>query len=202
MSRAASHTRTSAKEIGDHLGLDFRMIKACSHRFEELKADGAWEQLYDDRTRPRSDKLDQAWHDFALQYWTDPNLGLVRASEVARDTMRNPNDRSDKHQYRKHYLQKTVGDGHTEMLAAGKSTYGSLFRLSLTRFSDLRPFYVKDATRDTCVCVYHMRWHEFADGLRNYRKTLRTHKISACKCTWAPNERALRKQLVCPRDDG
>lgn len=178
------------------------MIRACQYRFDQLQGDGAWEELYDNHKGSRSDKLDPTWIEFALQYWTDPSLGLVRASEVARDTIRNPSDRSDKCQYRKHYLQMTLGDGHEHMLAAGKASFGDSFHLSMTMFSDLRPFYVKDATRDTCVCVYHMRWHEFADGLRNYRKALRANKISTCKCEWAPNERALRRQLVCPRDLG
>ena len=88
------------------------------------------------------------------------------------------------------------------MLAAGKKEFGPDFHLSMTYFSDLRPFYVKDATRDTCVCVYHMRWREFADGLRNYRHNMRTNGISTCKCKWAPNEKALRKQLVCLPADG
>ena len=78
--------------------------------------------------------------------------------------MRNPDDKSDKQPYRKCYLQKGTHEGHTEMVAAGKAAFGDKFHMSYTYFSDLRPFYVKDETRDTCVCVYHMRWHEFADG--------------------------------------
>lgn len=202
MSRAAHYTKTSYKEIGEVLGLDARMIGECARRFDELRNDGSWEQLYDDRGAERSDKLGQAWREFAVLYWTDPNLGFVRASEVARDTIRNPKDLSDRLPYRKHYLQKTVAEGHADMLAAGKTTFGSSFHLSFTYFSDLRPFYVKDASRDTCVCVYHMRWRELADGLFNYRRKLRTQKISTCQCVCAPNERALRKQLLCPRDDG
>lgn len=128
-----------------------------------------------------------------------PELGVVRPSEVSRDTIRNPKDRSDKEEYRKHYLQKGIGDAHEEMHTAGKATFGDSFHLSLSYFSDLRPFYVQDATRDTCVCVYHMRWREFTDGLRNYRHNLRTRKISTCKCSWAQNDIALHKQLLCER---
>jgi hypothetical protein len=31
------------------------------------------------------------------------------------------------------------------------------FHMSQTIFSELRPFYVKDPTRETCMCIYHMR---------------------------------------------
>lgn len=201
VSRAAHYTRTSYREVGNYLGLDARLIGKCAARFDELQGDGAWEQLYDDRSRERADVTPPAWRDFALHYWTDDSLGLVRPSEVARDTMRNPSDRSDKSSYRKFYLQKNLGEGHAEMFAAGKAAFGDKFHLSFTYFSDLRPFYVKDASRDTCVCVYHMRWHEFANGIHNYRHNLRSNKIANCNCVWAPNERALRKQLICHRPE-
>jgi hypothetical protein len=202
VSKAAMYTKTSFREIGDRLGLNERMISQCQTRFDQLQNDGEWEQLYDTRGAQRSDTFDDAWRNFALQYWTDPELGFVRASEVARDVIRNPKDRSDPVQYKKHYLQKGIAEGHAEMLGAGKVVFGSGFHFSFTYFFDLRPFYVKDATRDTCVCVYHMRWHEFADGLRNYRHNMRTHGISTCSCSWAPNEKALRMQLTCQRADG
>ena len=202
VSRAAHYTNTSYKEIGERLGLSPRMISQCAARFDALANDGEWEQLYDDRCAERADKTPSAWRDLALQYWTDPELGFVRAAESARETMRNPDDRSDKQPYRKFYLQKGIHEGHTEMLRAGKAAFGDKFHLSHTYFSDLRPFYVKDASRDTCVCVYHMRWHEFADGIRNYRQNLRNHSISKCDCVWPPNEKALRMQLICQRADG
>ena len=200
VSRAAHYTNTSYKEIGERLGLSQRMISQCAARFDALANDGEWERLYDDSWAERADKTPLAWRDLALQYWTDAELGFVRAAESARETMRNPDDRSDKQPYRKFYLQKAIHEGHTEMLRAGKATFGDKFHLSHTYFSDLRPFYVKDASRDTCVCVYHMRWHEFADGIRNYRQNLRNHGISKCGCCWPPNEKGLRMQLICPRD--
>ena len=199
VSRAAHYTKTSYKEIGDALGLDSRMIGKCALRFDELANDGNWEQLYDDRGAQRSDTTPKEWLDFALLYWTNQELGFVRESEVARDTIRNPDDKSDKLPYRKCYLQKGIHEGHAEMLKAGKACFGEKFHMSYTYFVDLRPFFVKDETRDTCVCVYHMRWKEFANGIFNYRHSMRSKGISSCNCSIAPNEKALRRQLVCPR---
>ena len=54
------------------------------------------------------------------------------------------------------------------------------FKLGETKFRELRPFYVKDATRETCMCIYHLRWSEFATGLLNYRHRLRKEKVSTC----------------------
>ena len=86
------------------------------------------------------------------------------------------------------------------MLAAGKIIFGDKFTLSHTYFSHLRPFYVKDATRETCMCVYHLRFREFANGLTNYRQTLRDQKVSACTCDWPKNDKWLCRQLICPRN--
>ena len=77
------------------------------------------------------------------------------------------------------------------------------FHLGRTKFRELRPFYVKDATRETCMCIYHLRWAEFSSGLLNYRNQLRKEKVSLCNCNFVGlNEKGLRKQLVCPRAEG
>ena len=45
-----------------------------------------------------------------------------------------------------------------------------------------------------------MRWHAFADGIFNYRHGMCSKGISSCDCVIAPNEKALRLQLICPRE--
>ena len=47
--------------------------------------DGNWERLFDERGAERSDRMDTAWRAHAEQYWTDPQLGFVRAGEAARE---------------------------------------------------------------------------------------------------------------------
>ena len=79
--------------------------------------------------------------------------------------------------------------------------FGENFHIGYTLFTDLRPFYIKNATRTTCMCIYHLRWREMSVGLHNYRKALKQNKISVCACEFPKNESELRKQLICPRLD-
>lgn len=209
MSKAAalSSTKTTIAEIGDTLGLDSRMISKCQARFDAL-TDGEWEQLFDERSSQRSDTLPKEWTDFALSFWTDEFLAdadgsaynFVRRSERMADSLRDPQNRKSGETYRIHWLEERIGVIYDAMLAAGKRQFGeNKFHLSWPTFLDLRPFYVKNATRETCMCVYHLRWREFSDGLLTYRKTLRSEKVSLCSCTAPANEKALRKQLICER---
>lgn len=55
--------------------------------------------------------------------------------------------------------------------------------------------------RETRACVFTicLRWREFANGLINYRKSLRQHKVAQqCLCSWPMTEKLLQKQLICP----
>ena len=73
----------------------------------------------------------------------------------------------------------------------------------MTKFRELRPFYVKDATRETCMCIYHLRWTEMANALLKYRQTCRAQGVSTCSCNFQTiNDKWLRKGLCCQRDDG
>jgi hypothetical protein len=85
------------------------------------------------------------------------------------------------------------------MLKAGKLKFNDKYSMSWPFFLALRPFFVKDATRETCMCVYHMRWNEFAQALLKYRRTMRAQKVSNCACHIPVNEKALRKLLICDK---
>ena len=160
-------------------------------------------------TQERSDKTPELWKEHARQFWTQPYLAnehgeaynFVRRSEKSSDEMRDPKDRLSTDTYRIHWLEARVGDIYEEMVRVGKLHYEG-FHLSWPAFLDLRPFYVKNATRETCMCIYHLRFAEFSKGLISYRKTLREQKISKCKCSWPINERFLQQQLICPRKEG
>lgn len=141
---------------------------------------------------------------FALQFWAGPCLAdehgqaynFVRRSQRTSDEIRDPHDRKSSHRYRILWLEERIGVMYDAMLEAVKQTFGFL---GMTYFLDLRPFYVKDATRKTCMCIYHLRWREFTDGLLSYRHALRQQKVSSCLCSIPVNEKALRKQLICSR---
>ena len=145
--------------------------------------------------------------DFAQQFWTDPFLAdadgsaynFVRRSEKQSDEMRDPLDRKSDKRYRIVWLEARIGDMYEAMLKRGKEIFGAFFKFSWPSFLQLRPFHVKNATRETCMCVYHLRFREFANGLINYRQKLRTQKVSSCNCSWPVNDKWLCRQLICPR---
>lgn len=202
-----SRCKTTIKEVAEALGLDPKLISACRKRFDAL-TDGEWEEIFALRGAMRSDIMDSEWVEFALAFWTDPDLAnendeaynFTRRAESASKVVRNPKDRSKESQpHRIHWLEERVGLIYETMLKRGKQVFGEGFHMSWTFFLDLRPFYVKDATRETCLCIYHLRFEEMASSLISYRNTLKQHKIITCYCNMPANSSALRKQLVCPR---
>lgn len=203
---AFSHTNTSTKDISEALGLNPRMVTKCQARFDAL-TDGEWEQLFDDHQATRSDKMSEVWRDFGLLFWTDPDLAdeqgnalnFVRRSERMSDEIRDPANRKSLARYRIFWLEERINVMYATMLRMGKALHGETFTMGWKYFLSLRPFYVKDATRETCMCVYHLRWREFANGLLKYRKAVRHQKISNCSCTIPINEKFLRQQLICQR---
>lgn len=82
-------------------------------------------------------------------------------SKVVRD----PKDHSSQ-PHRIHWLEERVGVIYETMCQRGKEVFGEGFHMSWPFFLDLRPYYVKDATRETCMCVYHLRFDEMATGAR------------------------------------
>lgn len=203
---ALSRTRATVKEIGDALGLNPKLISACRDRFDSLN-DSEWEALFDDRQAIRSDKMDEEWLDFALEFWTEPDLAdendeaynFTRRAESASKVVRNPEERKSNETHRIHWLEERVQVIYGAMVKRGKEIFGNSFHFSWPMFLDLRPYYVKDSTRETCMCVYHMRFDEMARGLLKYRRTLKQQKVTQCNCSVPENSRALRKLLVCPR---
>ena len=184
-----SPSKTTIQEIGNELGLDARLIGKCQKRFDAL-TDGEWEQLFDDRQKMRSDAFGEAhpeWIEFCKLFWTDPFLtdehghacNFVRRSEKSSDEMRDPNNRKSQARFRIIWLEDKVETMYDTMVRMGKLAHSG-FHMSWPAFLELRPFYVKDARRDTCMCVYHLRWREFADSLLKYRHTLRDQKLSTC----------------------
>lgn len=141
-----------------------------------------------------------------MQFWVQPDLtdefgnvlNFVRESERAADEMRDPKDRKSAERFRIIWLEEKVQVVYETMVRMGKLCFGEEFHMSWPYFLNLRPFYVKDATRVTCMCVYHLRWREFFEGLLKYRNAMRQQKISKCSCEWPKTEKLLRKQLICP----
>ena len=188
--------------------LKLSAVHVWQARFDAL-SDGEWDQIYDDEQKQRSDTTPDMWIDHARQFWTQPFLAnehgaaynYVRRSEKSSDEMRDPKDRKSPDRFRVLWLEARIGEMYEEMVRVGKLLFEE-FHYSWPAFLDLRPFYVKNATRETCMCVYHLRFSEYSKGLISYRKTMREQKISQCKCTWPINDRFLQRQLICPRKEG
>lgn len=203
---AFSNSRTTIKEIGEALGLSPKLISECRTRFDSLY-DCDWEALFEDRSAIRSDKMPEDWVEFATEFWIEPELAdenneaynFTRRAESASKVVRNPNDRHSHEVHRIHWLEERVQVMYSTMLKRGAQVFGEKFHFSWPMFLALRPYFVKDSTRETCMCVYHMRFDEMATGLLKYRRTLKQQKISTCSCEIPKNPRALRKLLVCPR---
>ena len=202
VSQAAMYAKVPVKDVANALGLDPRLVSKCKERFDALANDGEWELLFDDRCAVRSDELDEKWVEHALLYWTDPDLGFVRSSEKMSDAIRDPNNRkAEKH--RLFTLETRIGDMYEAMKASGKRKFGDKFHLGLTKFRELRPFYVKDATRETCMCIYHLRWKQYCDALLKYRTTCRQMRVSTCSCSFdRMNDKSLRQAFVCEKAPG
>ena len=43
-----------------------------------------------------------------------------------------------------------------------------LFNMALSIFRSCKPYYVRKGTRETCLCVYHLRWDLMVEGLPRY----------------------------------
>jgi len=202
VSQAAMYAKVPVKDVANALGLDARLISKCQERFNALANDGEWECLFDDRCAVRSDLLDEKWVEHALLYWMDPDLGFVRCSEKMSDAIRDPNNRNAPKQ-RLYSLETRIGDMYDAMKASGLKKFGDKFHLGLTKFRELRPFYVKDASRETCMCIYHLRWQQYCDALLKYRTTCRQMKVSTCSCSFEGiNEKFMRQNFVCQKQSG
>lgn len=147
----------------------------------------------------RSDKLDPAWEKHATEFWS--RIEISRPSEC-KASVRNPHDRGDKTRYIKRYLMMRVADEHALMVKAGKEEFGEDFHLSMTRNSELRPFFIYDGVRDTCLCIYHLKFKHLADALYNFRKGLRDAKKCQCTTPLLAYDADLRHVLVCERPEG
>lgn len=75
------------------------------------------------------------------------------------------------------------------------------FHLSSTRNSELRPFFVKDACIDSCLCIYHLKFMQATLDLYNFRKALRQSKVCKCDTPLYRNSADLWHALLCPREE-
>lgn len=205
--------------VSAELGVSIeRLSEGRKHWTEWVSGDR--ESIADLRGNMRSDGMDDKWIEFAIDVWKTS----TRRSERAKDSVRNPNDKSDKQLYRIHWLEVRIRDIHEHIVREGKrkfdvpavettpATEGSPaveakpaveFHFSWWYTTKVRPFFVKDGGREVCVCVYHLRFDLLVQALYNYVKRLR-QDIKMCTCQHANHKSPIdfRRAYVCQRNEG
>ena len=179
---------------------------------------GDTDQFLELRVAMRRDKFPEEWADFIVDMWLSEDI--TRQSESAVHVCRNPKSRKDKYEYRIHWLEKKIEDVVRIINEKGKVAFpfgaaykddpsGDILRpefgVSWKYVTALRPFQVKPARRELCLCRYHLQWEMIADAVYNLRKSLRDRKLvddSTCKCKNHKDAFALRRALTCAREDG
>ena len=83
---------------------------------------GDRESIADLCGQARSDRMPDEWLAHAVDTWT----GQTRRSERAKDSLRNPSDKSDKTLYRVHWLEVRMGDIHNIIIKEGARKFNVL----------------------------------------------------------------------------
>ena len=148
----------------------------------------------------RNDKLPKLWLDFAIAFWSDESV--ARESEISKRRIRNPYTRKDKATYGLHFLTVLLKEEYKMMLVAARTHFNGLFYMSATINSVLRPFWVKNSTRETCLCIYHLKFMQAAEDLANFRQSLRASGKCRCTTPLLRHSSDLWHTLLCPKKEG
>ena len=95
--------------------------------------------LYDTRGKVRDDSTPQDWLEFARTFW----LSSCRASEKAKDSIRDPKNRSDKTAYRIHWKEDNIRTLWLKCIAAGKQELSDEYEINERQFRESKPFQIK-----------------------------------------------------------
>ena len=205
---------SSQRYLAEQLEIDRHWLRDGKARAMTFHEEGLLDQIADTRGAERNDKLPQLWRNFCRDYW----FRHCRPGEKMRDKMRHPKDRSDPELYDIYYRERMIADLYkgcskdglvehpvqpiedTDDLETRKVKKG--FKVSERVFRDEKPFNIKDAKREQCLCIWHLRWEFLAEGFYNKWQTLRTDANTKCDCPHLKTGTALRRHLMCPRPEG
>ena len=189
-------------ELGAH-GAD--KIKIGFLRSEAFIDEGCVEALFDDRCKKRSDAFSKeqvAW--LVDEGWLCNDF--TRESEKKADEVYDPSSRqANREHHRLRWLELPLcgPDGfYAAVVAKGKEQWGADFHMSSTFIREHRPWWVKDPTRDVCLCRYHLEFDLLASAFNKLQTVIK------CECSSCKGDkkimtgRALQHALTCERLDG
>ena len=156
------------------------------------------------RGKERSDKCPDEWLTWVGDVgWLHPEV--TRAAESTWDTVRNPLDKSDEHQYRIHWLETKLSVVVDQINVLGRvrfpDDYGypdHIRRTFIVSYKDViavKHFCVRRPRRDVCLCRYHESWSLMCGVLFSARVCAK--KDTACPCPNWRDPYEVRRALVC-----
>ena len=178
--------------VSEATGFPVALLSAGRDRWQ-LWFNGSEDHLVDFRGQVRSDKMCPEWIDLAVDVWRIE----TRPDPSTKASIRNPHNHSDKTPYRIHYLEMRIGDMQKLIVTRGKEKFGDKFHFSWWYCIKVRPFWVKDAGRETSVCIYHMRFDLMVEALYVFIKKLRDAKVCSCTFPNVKDPAEFRRGLLC-----
>ena len=79
---------------------------------------------------------------------------MTRKSEKKKDSVHHPRNRGDGNLYRIYWQECRDEDVLEEILIRGRAVFGAQFHFSEWYVRKVKPFYVKTAKREQCLCQY------------------------------------------------
>ena len=195
-----------ALELGAH---GTKKLNARSDAADAFCAKGVFESLYDSRCKERSDKFSDEMVEWLVSdCWLSNDF--TRESEAKKDEVYDPKTRAkDRQHHRLRWLEVPLMEFYRQVVDRGRSICVEKgwckrpedFHMSATYVRKHRPFWVKDPTRDVCLCRYHLEFDLLANGLSKLRTAIPCpDDCATCKAA-SPLKTGLqlRAALTCPR---
>jgi hypothetical protein len=187
-----------AVHLGSHGVEQLHARLPFSHKFLD---EGVLEALFDPRCKVRSDAVPAEKINWIVyDCWCSDDFS--RESEKKKDEIFDPSTRkSGRSHHRLRWLETPLMMLYEQVKERAKKRWEG-WAPSSWFIRQHRPYWVKDATRDVCLCRYHLQWDCFAKGFSQLRKKLEC-KCNVCSATVSTKSGSeLRKRLTCPRPDG
>ena len=212
---------SSQRYLAEKLELDRSWLAAGKARAMSFYEEGLLDSIAETHEAEHSQRIPNIWRQHCHDHW----LAKCRAGEKMRDKLRNPKDQSDEELYTIHYRETTIKDLYKDCVEQGEAKWppkeASIddfdgaspedyfehvriqkgFKLSERIYRDHKPFQIRMASRDQCMCIWHLRFEYLAEALHNFWKARREANSIKCNCPHLKTGTALRRHLMCPRPD-